>query len=215
MKIERNRYYESRLDGELRQVILVYAAGTRVSTVKRAGGDVIPGDYSVEDFLHMFTAHDRRPTVHEQMMKAAHNASDRGTCSRRRVGATAAIDGRIITTGYNGAPEGCKHCDHDAYDTPDLDPDLVVINGRYSCVRAVHAEANVIAYASRYGVPLKGATLYTNTYPCVNCARGMISAGIKEVQYDADYNNDPHVATLAKESGLVLTRFSGTYYIAG
>lgn len=217
MKIERNRLYKSNLDGEVRQVLLVYGGldQLRVSTVKKTGEHWTPGEYPVKWFEQHFTALAVRPTTHEMMMQIAHTVSDRGTCSRRRVGAVAAIDGRIITTGYNGAPEGCRHCDHDAYAGIEDDPDLAMINGRPSCVRAVHAEANVLAYGARYGVPLKGATIYTNTYPCVNCARGMISAGVSEVQYDADYFNDPHVAALARESGLKLTRFSGTYYMGG
>ncbi len=87
------------------------------------------------------------------------------------------------------------------------DPDLITVNGRPSCANAVHAEANVIAYAASYGVVLRGASIYTNTYPCHGCAKQMVSCGIVEVVYDADYNNDPLVERLCGESGMRLRRY--------
>lgn len=87
------------------------------------------------------------------------------------------------------------------------DPDLITVNGRPSCSNAVHAEANVLAYAAADGVALRGATIYTNTYPCHGCMKQMVSCGIVEVVYDADYCNDPLVAKLCEESGVKLRRF--------
>lgn len=49
--------------------------------------------------------------------------------------------------------------------------------------RSVHAEMAALTEAARRGVPVKGATLYTTTFPCHLCSRHIISAGIDRVVY--------------------------------
>ncbi|GLU39777.1 anti-phage dCTP deaminase [Pseudomonas sp. NBRC 100443] len=53
--------------------------------------------------------------------------------------------------------------------------------------RAVHAEMEAILSAGRNGVSVKGATLYTTTYPCHNCAKHIVAAGISRVKYVEPY----------------------------
>jgi deoxycytidylate deaminase len=53
--------------------------------------------------------------------------------------------------------------------------------------RAVHAEMAAITTASRLGTALQDTTLLTDTFPCHNCARHVISAGIRRVVYIAPY----------------------------
>lgn len=53
--------------------------------------------------------------------------------------------------------------------------------------RAVHAEMNALLDAARRGVPVRGCTLYTTTFPCHNCARHIISAGIARVVFVEPY----------------------------
>ena len=54
--------------------------------------------------------------------------------------------------------------------------------------RSIHAEMEAILAAAREGKhSLVGATLYTNTYPCHNCARHIVAAGIKSVVYIEPY----------------------------
>lgn len=57
-----------------------------------------------------------RITRHGMLMEIAHIVAERGTCSRLQVGAVFTIESRIIATGYNGAPRGMDHCDHQAWD---------------------------------------------------------------------------------------------------
>lgn len=54
-------------------------------------------------------------------------------------------------------------------------------------VRAVHAEMTAMADAARHGVSLSGCTLYTTTFPCHDCAKHIIAAGIKRVVYIEPY----------------------------
>lgn len=53
--------------------------------------------------------------------------------------------------------------------------------------RAVHAEMSALLDAARRGVPVAGATLYTTTFPCHNCARHIVAAGVLRVVYVEPY----------------------------
>jgi deoxycytidylate deaminase len=53
--------------------------------------------------------------------------------------------------------------------------------------RAVHAEVSAILNAARRGQAVRGATLYTTTFPCHNCAKHIVGAGIEGVVYIAPY----------------------------
>lgn len=54
--------------------------------------------------------------------------------------------------------------------------------------RSIHAEMEAILSVAREGKhSLVGATLFTNTYPCHNCARHIVAAGISEVVYIRPY----------------------------
>lgn len=46
---------------------------------------------------------------------------------------------------------------------------------------SVHAEANAIAFAARWGVSLEGAELHTTLTPCIPCAQLIINTGIIRV----------------------------------
>lgn len=77
--------------------------------------------------------------------------------------------GAIRAVGYNGFPRGV-----------DDDP------GRYADrsvkLRLVaHAEANAIANAAAVGTPLDGCSLVVTKYPCHECAKLIINAGIERV----------------------------------
>lgn len=53
--------------------------------------------------------------------------------------------------------------------------------------RAVHAEMSALLDAALRGVPVSGATLYSTTFPCHNCARHLIGAGIARVVFIEPY----------------------------
>ena len=114
---------------------------------------------------------------------------ERGTCLRRNFGAVIVKNDEIISTGYTGAPRGCKNCCDLKYC---LREKLEVPRGqRYELCRSVHAEQNAIISASRD--ELTGSTLYlvgkdakTGEYvekasPCMLCKRFIINAGIVKI----------------------------------
>lgn len=53
--------------------------------------------------------------------------------------------------------------------------------------RAVHAEMEAITAAARNGIAIGGATLFTTTFPCHNCAKHIVAAGISRVVYVEPY----------------------------
>lgn len=60
--------------------------------------------------------------------------------------------------------------------------------------RSVHAEMDAIVTMARGSGGVKGATLYTTTFPCHSCARHIVAAGIEKVFYI-----EPYEKSMAKE----------------
>jgi dCMP deaminase len=136
-----------------------------------------------------------RPDHHTVLMDYARNASRRSTCSRLHVGAVLTADTRLISTGYNGAPSGMPHCDHTCT-CPGDGPNHWTGCPTGPCEISVHAEANAIAFAARYGVRTDKTALYVTHEPCLTCAKLIVNAGIKDVIYDQPYRNHDGVRLL-------------------
>ena len=108
--------------------------------------------------------------------------------SDRQVGAVIVKNKRILTTGYNGAPEGVVSCKEKG---ECVRVKLGIASGtRHELCYAVHAEQNAIIQAARLGIVLEGATLYCTHQPCVICAKMIINAGIKRIVYKDGYPDD-------------------------
>ena len=73
--------------------------------------------------------------------------------------------------------------------------------------RSIHAEMNALLAAGRSGVPAVNTALYCTTYPCHNCARHLVAAGVAEVYYI-----EPYVKSLASELhyDAIATELSGS-----
>ncbi len=125
-----------------------------------------------------------RPSWDRYFMEIAALVSSRTTCLRRRVGAVIVKDKRLLSTGYNGAPMGLKHC----AEIGCLRQKLGVKSGeKHELCRAIHAEQNAIIQAATFGVPLQGASIYITHFPCVLCSKMIINAGIKRIVYSQGY----------------------------
>lgn len=129
----------------------------------------------------------------EMFAEIVQSVAKRSTCSRRRVGALIVRDGRILSTGYNGAPSGLPHC---------LDAGCI-IGPDGGCIRTQHAEANAIAYAARAGISTDGAQLYTTISPCLACAKVIINAGIMEVTSLIAYRDHSGI-DLLQDAGVIV-----------
>ncbi len=143
-----------------------------------------------------------RPSWDEYFMEIAEVVKTRSTCLRRQVGAIIVKDRQILSTGYNGAPTGLKHCD----ETGCLRQQLAVPSGeRHELCRGLHAEQNAIIQASLHGVKIEGATIYVTVQPCVVCAKMIINSGIKRLVYKGGYP-DELSSQMLEESGITVER---------
>ena len=126
----------------------------------------------------------------------------RATCIRRQVGAALVRDRRILSTGYNGAPSGLRHC----LSIGCLRELNHVPSGeRHELCRGLHAEQNAIIQAALHGVSVKGATLYCTNRPCIICAKMIINAGIVRIVVGGDYRDSLAEEMLA-EAGIEVIR---------
>lgn len=120
-------------------------------------------------------------------MNIAFMVSGRSTCLRRKVGAVAVKDRRILATGYNGAPSSLEHC----LDIGCLRDEMHIPSGqRHEICRAIHAEQNVIIQAALYGMNIAGSTLYCTHQPCVLCTKMLINCRISEIFYASEYPDE-------------------------
>lgn len=135
-------------------------------------------------------------------MNIVEAVAERSTCDRGKVGAVAVLDKRIIATGYAGSPSGLPHCSEAGH----LIHEVVEEDGKISkhCIRTIHAEQNVIVQAAKYGIALKGASLYCTMVPCYVCAKMIVNAGIVRVMAKKRYHADKLTLKLFKESGVKL-----------
>jgi CMP/dCMP deaminase zinc-binding protein len=136
-------------------------------------------------------------------MNMAKLSATRSTCLRRSVGAVIVKEKRILTTGYNGAPRGIKHCE----ETGCVRLENHIESGtRHELCRGVHAEQNAVIQAAYFGVSVKDASIYITNFPCVLCAKILINAGIKEVIYLDDYV-DTLSREILEESNVLVRRY--------
>src|SRR5699024_11397094 len=70
------------------------------------------------------------------------------------------------------------------------------------CVRIVHAEANALLQCAKSGVPTNETTLYVTHFPCLQCPKQIIQAGITKVVYEHDYRNHELAVQLFNESNI-------------
>lgn len=102
------------------------------------------------------------------------NSALRSTCPRISVGAVLVKDKEVVSTGYNGAPRGMKHCTEAG----------CILDKSNHCIRSVHAEANAIIKAR---CNIQGAELFCTHMPCLECCKLIINVGINKVYYIFGY----------------------------
>ena len=129
---------------------------------------------------------DGRPEWDDYFLDIVGLVAKRATCLRRQVGAALVRDRRILSTGYNGAPSGLRHC----LSIGCLREQQHIPSGeRHELCRGLHAEQNAIIQAALHGVSVKGATLYCTNHPCIICAKMIINAGIARIVVKGDYRD--------------------------
>lgn len=84
-----------------------------------------------------------------------------------------APDNRVVASGYNGMPRGVDLSEERDYR----------LQGTRKYRWMAHAERNALDNALRAGLSVGGCRVFGLIPPCVDCARGMCQAGIKEFLY--------------------------------
>jgi dCMP deaminase len=119
---------------------------------------------------------------HEYYMGIAFAVRKKANCLGRRVGAVVVKNDRIISTGYNGTPEGITNC---------LDGGCVRCKNRetykasigYDVCICVHAEQNALISAARFGNSVEGACIYSTLRPCFDCTKAALQAKVTAIYY--------------------------------
>lgn len=113
-------------------------------------------------------------------------------------------ENKILSMGYNGLPIGCSDDDFPWEREGDE------LNTKY--LYTTHSELNAIL--NYRGGSLDGATLYVTLFPCNECAKAIIQAGIKQIVYDCDkYADTPSVLAskrMLTTAGVKLRRYERT-----
>ena len=136
----------------------------------------------------------------EFFMGVAELAAKRSKDPNTKVGACIVNPNNIIlSTGYNGMPIGCND------DDMPWDREGSFENSKYAYV--CHAELNAILNCD--GRSLVGSTLYVTNFPCNECAKAIIQAGIRKVIFKEDKYPDSDATKVAKK----LFEYCGVYII--
>lgn len=114
-------------------------------------------------------------------MRAAEEYSRLSSAVRLKVGCVIVKNDTIIGIGYNGMPSGwtnvCEYAVEDANGVERLTTKPEVL----------HAESNALMKVARSTNSSDGATLFVTHAPCIDCAKLIHQAGIKEVFYKEEY----------------------------
>lgn len=120
-----------------------------------------------------------------------------------KVGAIIVKDGQIMSDGFNGTPSGfdnqcedyiCTYCkgDYCHINNPHTgEPcnEICKFTKLQTRDNVIHAESNAILKCAKFGRSTLGADIYITHAPCIECAKLIIQAGIKNVYYIYDYHH--------------------------
>lgn len=133
---------------------------------------------------------DQRIPWDQYFMAQALLLSLRSTCTRLEVGATLVKDRRIIAGGYNGSVSGDTHC---------IDEGCYVVDGH--CIRTIHAEMNALLQCAKLGISTDQSEIYVTHFPCLQCTKALLQAGVRKIHYLNNYHNDQYALDLIDRVG--------------
>jgi dCMP deaminase len=117
-------------------------------------------------------------------MNAAEVYANLSTAKRLQVGCVVVKDNTIIGIGYNGMPSGWDNVCED--------------ENNKTRPEVLHAETNAIAKIARSTNSSEDATLFVTHAPCLDCAKIIHQAGIKEVFYRNTYRSEDGIKFLLR-----------------
>lgn len=152
-----------------------------------------------------------RLKIESVYMEIAYSIAKLSYAERRKVGCVIVKDEQIVSFGYNGTPHGFDNtCEEEQVRYVDNPDHLqILIDKGYDCeedccsktvtkVEVLHAESNALSKLAKSTLSSDGATLYTTTSPCFECAKLIIQSGITKVYYNESYRDMGGVELLNK-----------------
>ena len=137
-----------------------------------------------------------RKSWDEYFMEITQLVAQRSTCDRAFVGCVLVnSDHRIVSTGYNGTASGNPHC---------IDVGHRMRDGH--CIATIHAEMNALLYCAKEGIPAKGSICYVTHFPCLNCTKALIQAGISAIYYHEAYRVDDYALEILARNNVSLKK---------
>ena len=137
-----------------------------------------------------------RKSWDEYFMEITQLVAQRSTCDRAFVGCVLVnSDHRIVSTGYNGTASGNHHC---------IDVGHRMRDGH--CIATIHAEMNALLYCAKEGIPAKGSICYVTHFPCLNCTKALIQAGISAIYYHEAYRVDDYALEILERNNVSLKK---------
>ncbi len=148
------------------------------------------------------------PTDDDYYMGVALAVRRKANCTGNRVAAVIVRGKRIISTGYNGVPEGMKNClDGGCMRCQNPQGQFASGSGYDLCI-CVHAEQNALLSAARFGIAVEGGVMYTTMQPCFGCTKEILQAKLTKVIYLHPWvptNVDPIMDSAMKEEYAKIT----------
>lgn len=129
--------------------------------------------------IHNYSPHLSKWEV--RWMERAKAVAEYSKDTNTKTGAVIVTDDNTeLTMGYNGFPRGANDIDYPKrYERPE----------KYFWTE--HAERNAIYKAARIGMSVKGANMFCTYFPCADCSRAIIQAGIKKLYTEKpDFNHE-------------------------
>lgn len=121
-----------------------------------------------------------RSMKHIIFLKRAAEVARGSGCIRGKRGAVIVKEGEVVVEAYNLVFPENGFCQKNGCLRDKLK--LGLGESAEKC-RSIHSEARAICLAVKKGISLEGAVAYITCMPCMNCAKLLVEAGIKEIYY--------------------------------
>lgn len=145
-------------------------------------------------------------TSDEYYMNIAMAVRKKANCMGRKVGALIVKNNRIISTGYNGTPEGMTNC-LDGGCVRCRDRETYAASVGYDVCICVHAEQNALITAARFGNSIEGAVVYSTLRPCFDCTKAMLQAKVDTIYFMHDWMHP--ISSLQEQYVLIQSKIRG------
>lgn len=144
----------------------------------------------------------------QTFMRIAYQVASESKAEKRKVGAVIVKDNNIIALGYNGTPSGFdNYCEDEVENfSYEQNENKLEAGENFGTKQkllktrpeVLHAESNAISKCARSTYSSEGADIFVTTAPCIECAKLIIQAGIKNVFWSEEYKSMDGIRLLEK-----------------